>query len=527
MFVNDLQKMHFNFSTHGPLFYGCVLVSSIILVLNIERVRKRILYLPNLILSTVIGAYLEHVYSIRHTESGARIPTAPYVFPNGHGNVAKFLEGFSNSNLWGSRYGSIYRIWAGTKPEIVLTRPEHIKTVFKDSDRHVKALNNNSGYFMQQLLGKCLGLISGQEWAAVKKVVSPPFLHSSMHDHVDLVADSVRQYMEDVYAEKAANNKDVDLTLDAIEDVKMLPFFILARILYGKLTTEMETELRDLAKERESLFHYVIQGGLTRFGLSRLLSTKANRELAAFRRRWESFNDIAARSWLGSERPPPITSMYGMSECGEFSKDHLLQTIDEILFANLDVTMGAVGWALVFLAAHPELQNKLRTELREWQKDEGRVEDSMRRYMLSTSTLLHASILEAARLKPLAAFSVPQAAPTDRLIDGYLVPGGTDFVIDSFGLNLNANFWGKDANTFRPERFLEKDLTELRYNYWRFGFGPRQCLGKYIADLMLHSLVARMVQDYDLANDCPEEEWKRIEETWISHPKVMLRWKQR
>lgn len=47
-------------------------------------------------------------------------------------------------------------------------------------------------------------------------------------------------------------------------------------------------------------------------------------------------------------------------------------------------------------------------------------------------TLLLALMLEFARLKPLAAFSIPQAAPTHRVVGGFLITTGTNFVVDIY-----------------------------------------------------------------------------------------------
>jgi gliotoxin/aspirochlorine/mycotoxins biosynthesis cytochrome P450 monooxygenase len=160
----------------------------------------------------------------------------------------------------------------------------------------------------------------------------------------------------------------------------------------------------------------------------------------------------------------------------------------EMLFANLDVTMGGVSWNLVLLAAHSEQQEQLVEEICSHAED-------LQAYISSSSTFLAACVFESARLKPLAVFSVPQSAPTDRVLDGFVGPAGTSFIVDSYALNLNEAFWGKDAAAYHPERFLQRTGAAIRYNYWRFGFGPRQCLGKYVADLLIRSLFVCLLRD--------------------------------
>ncbi len=62
-------------------------------------------------------AILNRIYCYKDAQ-GRSLPSAPYVFPNGQGNTAKFLHGKANSEKWEKEFGPIYRIWAGTTPEV-------------------------------------------------------------------------------------------------------------------------------------------------------------------------------------------------------------------------------------------------------------------------------------------------------------------------------------------------------------------------------------------------------------------------
>ncbi|KAL1846606.1 hypothetical protein Daus18300_014197 [Diaporthe australafricana] len=111
--------------------------------------------------------------------------------------------------------------------------------------------------------------------------------------------------------------------------------------------------------------------------------------------------------------------MYKSFLAGSITLDNFLHTMDEMLFGNLDVTIGALTWNPLFLATTPQVQNQL------WQEIRGGGE-TWKKYLVSSDTLLAASILESARLKPIAAFAIPQAAPTDRKVGVYVVPAGTN-----------------------------------------------------------------------------------------------------
>ncbi|KJX95712.1 Cytochrome P450 like protein [Zymoseptoria brevis] len=181
---------------------------------------------------------------------------------------------------------------------------------------------------------------------------------------------------------------------------------------------------------------------------------------------------------------------------GKVSEVQVLQTLDEMLFANLDVTIGGLSWNFVFLAASPADQSRLRAEILSANK-EGSLE------------------------QPLAAFSVPQSSRSTVVLDGFVIPEGTDFIVDTHALNIRGKLWSPDNLEFRPERFSQLKPTDLRYAFWRFGFGPRQCLGRHIADLIIRHTVVQIVQRFELAI-LDDKAWERDKAVWISCPDFEL-----
>ena len=390
-----------------------------------------------------------------------------------------------------------------------------MQAVFRDSDKHRKAVNNNSGFYLGELLGQCVGLVSGKNWKTLKSVVDGPFQQTTVTTYVDLVEQRTRRYLTELSAKESFSNG----VLDPVMDLKMLPFWVVSDVVYGTLSPALEQQLVGVAPRREELFKHAISGGITRFWFSRYLPLAAIRELWWFKSAWVTFNEDIYRYALSSGGQASICQMFEAVNHGTISEQQLFQTLDEMLFANLDVTMGGLSWNLVFLAANPTAQNRLRQEI-----SEHRGENSWKsaNYLLKSSSYLNACILESSRLKPPAPFSVPQSAPTDRIVDGFRIPAGTNFIIDSYALNTGNPFWQPDPSTYRPERFLEKEGPQLRYNYWRFGFGPRQCMGRYLADMIIRILLVEILEDFQLSLPIASGEWSRVAETWISHPEIKL-----
>ncbi|TVY22563.1 Cytochrome P450 monooxygenase [Lachnellula hyalina] len=477
---------------------------------------SKVLFRPSDLISHILNVWLCWKHPIKSTEAGRSLPTVPYRFPNGQGDSAKFLYGKENSLKWEKKHGQIYRIWSGRTPEVVLTQAAHIQEAFKDSDKHIKAVNNNSGYYMGQLLGKCVGLISGNEWKRVRTVCERPFFRPVSGSYIECMQRKTVSHFDEL----RKHSKLSECIIDPAQDLKYLPFWIVAEIIYGQLSKEMEQELKVMAPKREKLFKYVIGGGLPRFTWSKYLPTSANRELHEFRRDWLSFNRRAREQAIRRSTNTSLVQMYQAVDSTEISEEQLLQTIDEMLYANLDVTLGGISWNLVYLAAYPEAQARLRAEIGTRRQES---EAGFNAYILESSTYLASCISESSRLRPLAAFSVPQAIPTGRFIGGYYFPPKTNFVIDSHALNQRNPYWGKDSSRFRADRFFERTPVQARYNFWRFGFGPRQCMGKYVADVMIRILLIHLVEGFELGIMAENDEWKREPEVWINQPRMQLR----
>ena len=384
---------------------------------------------------------------------------------------------------------------------------------------HIKAVNNDSGWLMGELLGSCLGLISQERWQRVKNSFAHAFGHATVQSYGGLVEARTARYLRDIEADSTLSRGR--LMLSPAENLRLLPFWITADIIYGDLTPAMEEEMKGLLLQRDAIFKRVIQGGITRFRLSRYLPLKVNRDLSSFKNRWQRFNDRAYSQALSTSPASPIVQMYDARLRGNLEADELYQTLDEMLFANVDVTIGAMSWALLMLAVNSSVQTEVREEILAAAENSNDPHETWNQYIQSSKTLLHATVLEASRLKPLAAFSVPQAAPTERLVQGFKIPANTNFVVDTCALNFKDAFWGEDKALFNPRRFLDRNHSEFRYHYWRFGFGPRMCLGRYLADIMIRIAIVHIVRQYKVSVQ-KGQELGRIKGMWIAQPNVEL-----
>jgi cytochrome P450 len=178
----------------------------------------------------------------------------------------------------------------------VVSTPSAIQAIFKDSDQHSKAENMGSGYLMSEMLGHCVGFLSGAAWRSLRKQMDPPFMHSGASSLVPRMIEMTEHHLDAVFASGSSKAEH----LDPVADLIMLPFFMIATVFYGDLTSDQVNWLEEWTPKREKLFGHALGGGLPRFRFSRYLPTEANRSLPEWNDAWKSFN-VEAYRILGSK----------------------------------------------------------------------------------------------------------------------------------------------------------------------------------------------------------------------------------
>ncbi|KAI6778358.1 uncharacterized protein J7T54_000476 [Emericellopsis cladophorae] len=368
----------------------------------------------------------------------------------------KFMNGRASSEEW-CRYGPVYRIWAGAQPEIVLTTPEDIRTFHTDSAEHGKPLNVHWGWFFGQLLGRGVGLISDNDWKNLRRIVDPPFRHSAVVSRAPLTNAEAKRFVDTLGQTAITGREKLDQTrfsIHAATSFMKFPFFFASEVIYGRLSDSEKHRLWELAEKRLALTPYLFKGAIYRTPWFKWWNGAAYRQLRAFTNDWSSFNKEMASTRKEQGVITPISSYYDELQQGSASQDEILHTIDEMLFANLDVTTHVITWFVTLVAEHLEVKQALREEV-EANKD------NMEEYIAKTNTHLHRCFYESLRLRPLTIFSIGESAQSVKNFRGILVKPKTMVLVDTLAINVRNPFWGSDRNTYNPDRFKTVKQTEV------------------------------------------------------------------
>ncbi|KAH8423493.1 uncharacterized protein LDX57_001253 [Aspergillus melleus] len=418
-----------------------------------------------------------------------QMPGPEYLLPQGQARD-KIIAPSQMSAKWRAEYGSIYQVWNGVWPEIVITDPKDVKAWFSGKGEHSKFSFTPSGALFNYAMGHAVGLINGHDWKALRKLLDPYVNFSNSAKLTPLIFQRAMDHVKYVPAQTLAPNKE-KIIVNAYRAVQPYPFFTQMEAFYGPLTQAQKEEVWAIGQMFLVLSTWVVEQGLTR---SRLLkyfySIKAWTLIRQFDQRWRTFN----REIVDQKRAQtdlPIICLWANVENGEITEDQLIHTFTESIFANLDVTTSVITGCILHIAENKRIQKKLQMEI-----DDHR--DDLAGYIKRQDTFLHWCFLESIRLEPIPAFSLAGRCTEDKILGGYHIPVNTSVVIDAYSININNPYWGPDARYYCPERFDGLSPRDLKYNLSTFGYGSRKCLGVHLGGKMVRSIVTALFNQYDI-----------------------------
>ena len=163
-----------------------------------------------------------------------------------------------------------------------------------------------------------------------------------------------------------------------------------------------------------------------------------------------------------------------------------VETLLQIL-AGADSTATALRTTFLFILTSPSAYAKLRAEIAAAVESGDVSYPVIKNSEAQNLPYLQACIQEGLRmfmpLQGLAGRVSP--SPNGVTVNGVFIPPGTEVGISTFAMNHRRDFYGPDADTFRPERWIENDAETIkrfeRTNELVFGAGSSTCLGKRIA----------------------------------------------
>ncbi|KAI1766324.1 cytochrome P450 [Hypoxylon sp. FL1150] len=192
---------------------------------------------------------------------------------------------------------------------------------------------------------------------------------------------------------------------------------------------------------------------------------------------------------------------------GVMSKDSIIDHVMTFHAVGHITTAVTLDWTTFELGKRPQLQHRLREEIRS--RLPGSKLHEVNAGDIEALPLLAAVCNETLRLYPALPFTT-RTAVRDTTILGTRVPKGTTVTWSAHAINRDKEFWGADAGTWNPERWMGDSTREKtggatnNFAFLTFSAGPKNCIGQQWARAELACLVAALVGRFEIELTNPD-----------------------
>ncbi|KFA60628.1 hypothetical protein S40285_07937 [Stachybotrys chlorohalonatus IBT 40285] len=206
-----------------------------------------------------------------------------------------------------------------------------------------------------------------------------------------------------------------------------------------------------------------------------------------------------------------------LQDAGEkgMSFETMRDQIMTFLGAGHDTTATGIAWTIHLLSTHPEMQSRLREEIKDHLPF---LFDPKTRFDHSQLAAADADRLpylekvckESLRYIPPIPMTVRQNIQEDTLA-GYHIPADTVLYCMANCINRMKLYWGETANEFDPDRWDNLPSTWTNNAFMTFLHGPRGCIGRKFAETEMKFILCCMLSMYEFNVDDTQpnpEDWK-------------------
>lgn len=412
--------------------------------------------------------------------------------------------------------GLIRYFWFFNIERVLLVSPEAIKEVLVTRSYDFEK-PSGVRHLLTTLLGNGLLVAEGDEHKHQRKSLMPAF---SFRHIKDLYPEFWAKTQEGVNAMTEEMGEKQEGEFEALEWASRQTLDVIGVAAIGRDFGAIQDDKSKLVNTYRKIFHPSTSGRIIGL-LSTVIPLQIldylpvkrndNVRLAVRAIRKHCQDVIEEKRAEAKEGIEGKLSILSVSLESGLDDEQLINQLMTFLAAGHETTATSMAWAIYMLCCHPEMQDKLRAEVREHL---GTLDRDITNSDIDRMPYLQAFISEIIRYwSPVPTFV--RDAPRDTTVLNQLVPANTRFIISTWATNLDSNLWGDDADTFRPERWLalgEDDAADRKavasggavsnFAMLSFSHGPRSCIGSSFARAEFACLLAGWVGrfEFELVN---------------------------
>ncbi|XP_067875208.1 cytochrome P450 2F2-like [Heterodontus francisci] len=176
----------------------------------------------------------------------------------------------------------------------------------------------------------------------------------------------------------------------------------------------------------------------------------------------------------------------------EFNDENLLLSTFNIFLAGTDTTSSTMRWGLLLFLKHPEVQEKIQSEIDEVIGTDCTPTIEDRDKMPYTNAV----ICEVQRFSNIIPLNLPHTVTRDTEFRGFMIPKGMIVIPLLASVLYDSSRW-ESPESFNPDRFLdEKGRLKENEAFIPFSAGNRMCIGETVAQMQLFIFLTTLLQNF-------------------------------
>eukprot|EP01080_Neovahlkampfia_damariscottae_P000868 gene868-9117_t len=400
------------------------------------------------------------------------------------------------------KFGDVYRYTLGSRTYVILSNPDDFKKVLLTD---YKKFGKDPGLRRATMFKSpnMFRLDPNEDWKRQRHLSSTAFsdnnLKHEFETNIDKVTNDLIKFW-DTFADK-------DVFINASEDFGSLTLDVIGISGFGREFKTIENQDHTYAKIIHQIFYTLkyklyLPQFLLKLPIPTFVSMRKNEN------NWIEYLDTiinkrrnelleAEKSDFAFDKTDILSKMMTSPDANEnpFTHDELLSNIDLFLSAGHDTTSNTLNWVFYYLALHPKYQDMICEEAKkEFGDDEVLSFDKLSKGFKVTKSVIN----ETLRLKTPAP-GVLRYSLVDYKFGDYLVPKGTHIGLSFTSCAINQEIWGKDSEEFKPERFFDLDLKDMKFGtFTPFSAGPRVCVGKRFSEMEMILILTKSMMRYKI-----------------------------